>query len=77
MKKITNDDCRKEISKINRSSFNAKIAAINGFSVFGKEYTYIINQDDTINYDKINEFLKKFGDEPFLSLDLHTIFIII
>lgn len=55
----------KEISKINRSSFNAKIAAINGFSVFGKEYTYIINQDDTINYDKINQFLKKFGDEPF------------
>ena len=55
----------KDISKINRNSFNAKAAAIKGFSVFGKDYTYIINDNSTINHKKISSFLEKFGKEPF------------
>ncbi len=55
----------KDISKIDRNSFNARAAAVKGFSVFGKDYTYIVNDDNTINRKAISSFLKKYGREPF------------
>jgi len=45
----------------NRSAFNAKSAAIYGFSIFGKEHCYIIKKNGEINYEILNNFLKKFG----------------
>lgn len=50
----------------NRFKFNAKIAAINGFSIFGKNHTYILKKDKTIDYELLNDFLIKYGDKPFL-----------
>jgi len=49
----------------NRESFNARVAAINGFSTFGKNHTYLLNQDETINFDLLRKFMKEFGDKPF------------
>lgn len=49
----------------NRSKFNARLAAIHGFSIFGKDYTYILNKNGKINYKILNNFLKKFSSKPF------------
>ncbi len=46
-------------------SFNARIAAINGFSTFGKDHTYLLNDDESINFIQLTNFLKKFGNSPF------------
>ena len=43
----------------NRNSFNAKIAAINGFSLFGKDHTYLLDENDQIDYKLLNQFLEK------------------
>ena len=38
--------------------FNASYAAILGFSIFGKNHTYMLNENGSINYSGINIFLK-------------------
>jgi phenylacetate-coenzyme A ligase PaaK-like adenylate-forming protein len=43
----------------NRNNFNAKIAAINGFSLFGKDHTYLLDENDQIDYKLLNQFLEK------------------
>ena len=48
-----------------RSTFNARIAAIYGFSIFGKNHTYLLNNEDKIDYNLLNKFLKKFGNQKF------------
>lgn len=53
-------------SLINKQRFGAKIAAILGFSIFGKNYTYAINSKNEIDYKTLNNFLEKFGDKKFL-----------
>ena len=40
-----------------RSSYNARIAAINGFSIFGKNITYLLNEHNEVD-KKIKIFLK-------------------
>ena len=45
--------------------FDAKKAAISGFSFYGKNHTYII-EEDKISYDKINNFLEKFKNQNFI-----------
>ena len=49
-----------------RNQFNASTAAINGFSIFAKEITYLINEDDEIDYKILREFLKKNKGKKFL-----------
>lgn len=49
----------------NRISFNAKIAAINGFSIYGRDHTYLLNKDNKINYKTLNNFLQKFSNKNF------------
>ena len=34
----------KDPKGVNRSTYNARIAAINGFSIFGKSVTYLLNK---------------------------------
>lgn len=51
---------------INKSKFGAKVAAILGFSIFGKHFTYALNSKNEIDYKTINNFLKKFSKEKFL-----------
>ena len=50
---------------INRSIYNARAAAIYGFSIFGKNHTYILNEKNEINYNLLNDFLEKYGKSNF------------
>ena len=57
-------DNKKSLS--NPSLFDAKKAAFYGFSIFGKEYSFILDENNNIDYSKLNNFLKKFGNKKFL-----------
>ena len=46
------------LSLKDRSIFNAKAAAIYGFSLFGKNHTYLLNDNNEIDYSLLNNFLK-------------------
>ena len=48
-----------------RDKFDAKIAAILGFSIFGKNHTYILEENGDVNFGKLQEFLKKFSKKKF------------
>jgi len=48
-----------------KDNFTARSAAIYGFSIFGKKYTYLINDNNEIDYSLLNKFLKKFHKEKF------------
>ena len=50
---------------LNRSTFNARMAAIYGFSIFGKNLTYLLDENHEINYLLLNNFLKKYGKNKF------------
>ena len=49
-----------------KESFNARIAAFYGFSIFGKEYTFLLNEKNEIDYDLLNNFIKKNKNKKFL-----------
>ena len=51
---------------MNKSSFSAKYAAIFGFSIFGKNHTYLLNEKEEIDYLKLNNFLDKYSKKKFL-----------
>ena len=46
-----------------REKLSAKQAAIYGFSIFGTDYTYALNDNYEINYNVINNFLNKHIDK--------------
>jgi len=48
-----------------RSTFNARAAAIYGFSIFGTNHTYLLNSEGKIDYSLLNKFLNKFGSQKF------------
>ena len=50
---------------LSRSVFNARATAIYGFSIFGKNHTYLLNQKGKIDYVLLNNFLKKYGRDDF------------
>ena len=50
---------------IDRSRLSAKMAAIYGFSIFGKNHTYLLDKNGNINYKTLNDFLLKFGSQKF------------
>lgn len=52
--------------KINQRSFDAKRAAVIGFSTFGKNYTYLLNSKKEIDYKVLNNFLKDHQSQDFL-----------
>ena len=49
-----------------KNNFTARSAAIYGFSIFGKKYTYLLDENNQINYNLLNNFLQKFHKEKFL-----------
>ncbi len=52
---------------LNRTEFNAKLAAIYGFSIFGKNQTYICDENGEVDYKNLNNFLKSHkGEKKFL-----------
>ncbi len=50
---------------LNRESFNARSVAIYGFSIFGKNHAYLLNDKGNIDYNSLNDFLHKYGNEKF------------
>ena len=56
----------KERNNLDRSNFNASIAAINGFSIFSSERVYALDQKRNVNYNSINSFLEKNKNNKFL-----------
>ena len=50
---------------LDRSVFNAKVTAIYGFSIFGKNYCYLLDKKGNIDYKKLNEFLKRNSHDNF------------
>lgn len=48
-----------------KTSFNARKAAVYGFSIFGKNQTFLLNEKGDIDYEILNNFLKKYGKKKF------------
>ena len=47
------------------SDLNARMAAINGFSIFGKNHCYALDNEGEVNHKKIEIFLKNYGSNNF------------
>ena len=43
--------------------FNARMAAILGFSLLGKNYCYALDENENLNFEKIESFMKNFGNK--------------
>ena len=50
---------------LDRSVISAQLTAIYGFSIFGKHYCYLLDDQGNIDYKKLNEFLKKYSHDNF------------
>ena len=48
------------------NSFNAQRAAINGFSLFAKKIIYLLDENNNINNEKFNNFLKENNNNKFI-----------
>lgn len=54
------------LRNVDRKKFNAKLAAIFGFGIIGFDNTYVLNDNNEINYSELNKFLKKYSEKKFL-----------
>ena len=50
----------------NRNKFSARAAAILGFSIFGYDHTYALNEDLSLNIKALLKFYKKYKNKKFL-----------
>lgn len=50
----------------NRTSFSARGAGILGLSNFGHSHTFILDEHMNIDFEKLNDFLSKFSNQPKL-----------
>ena len=50
----------------NKSIFNARAAAIYGFSIFGKNHCFLLTKENNIDYMSLNNFLEKYSKDKFL-----------
>ena len=48
-----------------KNKFDAKTAAIRGFSIFGKDHQYLLDEKENINKELLMKFLNKFGKKNF------------
>jgi phenylacetate-coenzyme A ligase PaaK-like adenylate-forming protein len=55
----------KNPSLVSRHTYNAKSAAIYGFSIFGKNHFFLLNSEGEIDYTGLNKFLLKYGKNKF------------
>ena len=46
-------------------NFNAKVAAILGFSLFGKDHCYILDKEGKLDFNLLKKFYNKFSNEKF------------
>jgi phenylacetate-coenzyme A ligase PaaK-like adenylate-forming protein len=56
----------KKINTLKNNQMTARMAAINGFSIFGYDHTYLLNENEEINYSVLSDFLKKYKMSKFL-----------
>jgi hypothetical protein len=56
----------KNPKNFSKSELSAKSAAINGFSIFGRDHLYLLNEKSEIDYLNLNIFLEKYADKSFL-----------
>lgn len=57
-------DCKATVK--DRFRFSARTAGINGFSMFGKDVTFALKDDMSLDFDAIEEFTQKHGGGPVL-----------
>jgi len=50
----------------NKSSFSARGAGILGLSPFGKDHTYLLDENYEIDYEILNNFMDKYNGQPVL-----------
>lgn len=49
-----------------RKMFTARGAAIIGLNIASRDTVYVLNDDMTLNIDKLQTFLDKYGEQPFI-----------
>jgi len=57
---------KKKNLKNNVNNINASTAAIKGFSIFGCDYFYLLNEDLSIDYEGLTKFINKHKSNCFL-----------
>lgn len=57
-------DCRATIS--NRRQFSARAAGIIGFSMFGRDIEFALDDDMSLNEERVSSFLRKYADQPIV-----------
>lgn len=57
-------DCKATVK--DRYRFSARTAGINGFSMFGRDVTFALRSDMSLNLEVIDQFTKKYSDGPVL-----------
>ena len=50
----------------NREKFSARTAGVLGFSIFGRNVEFALDDDMTFNYERVESFLKKYESESIL-----------
>lgn len=50
---------------LNRKTLNARMAAINGFSIFGRNHVYLLDKNENIDYKSLNNFLSEYSKKNF------------
>ena len=55
-------DCRATVA--DRRKFSARTAGILGFSMFGREVEFALDDDMTLNEERVTQFLAKYSNQP-------------
>ena len=50
----------------NRKKFSARTAGVLGFSMFGRDVEFALDDDMSLNFDRVREFVGKYKDENIL-----------
>jgi hypothetical protein len=50
----------------NRRTFSARGAGVLGLMNFGRDHTFVLDEEDRPDVDAVRQFLAKHGDQPFL-----------
>jgi len=57
-------DCKSIIS--NREKFSARTAGVLGFSMFGRDVEFALDDDMSVNFQRVTDFVEKYKDENIL-----------
>lgn len=50
----------------NRNMFSARAAGVLGLMNFGRDHTFVLDEDERTDLDAVRDFLARHGDQPFL-----------